>query len=148
MSRKSLVELADVKSRQRAILFGLAGISFLIIQIVVHPAFASEAYATGWRKYSWVFNEVLLLLCLGGGGGIFNARALRDLINDEVARGNYRISCTLGFWVGMVGALVLYVLPPFQDFTGHQATYVIVTLATVVAFLKFSWLEYRAHAGA
>ena len=147
MTKESLVELADVKSRQRAILFGFAGLAFLVIQIVVHPVFANEAYTVGWRKYSWVFTEVLLLLCLGGGGGIFNPRALRELIDDEVARSNYRASCTLGFWTAMWCALALYVLPPFQDFTGLQSTYVVVTLSTVVAFLKFSWLEYRAHAG-
>mgnify|MGYP001767847585 CR=1 FL=1 len=44
-------------------------------------------------------------------------------------------------------AIALYSLPPFQDFTGLQSTYVVVTLSTVVAFLKFSWLEYRAHEG-
>ena len=145
MSQKSEIEVADRKSRQRAILFGWATGVFLFVQVITHPVFGSEPYAQGWRRYAWVLNAVLLLMLLGGGGGIMNPPRLRALINDDVARENNRTACKVGFWVAMLSALVLYIVPGFQTLSGAQVSYLVVTLAAGVALLTFSWLEYRAH---
>lgn len=148
MPSSSLIEIADRKSRQRAMLFALAAVIFLFVEILTHPAFDNAAYAHGWRAYAWAFNALLLLLCLGGGGGILNSTQIRALIQDDVAISNNRAACTLGFWVAMITGLVLYCLPAFQWFSGRQVCFVVVTLATTSAMLRFSWLEYRAHADA
>jgi hypothetical protein len=148
MPTQSLVEVADRKSRLRAILFAFATLVFLLVQLVTHPAFNNEPYSHGWRMYAWAFNAGLLLLCLGGGGGFMNSAALRALIQDEVARAHNRAACTAGFWVAVVSALVLYSVPAFQSFTGRQVSYVVVTLSAATALLVFSWLEFRAHADA
>lgn len=146
MSQKSEIEVADRKSRQRSILFAWATGVFLFVQVITHPVFGSgEAYSHGWRRYAWALNAVLLLMLLGGGGGIMNSPRLRALINDEVAKENYRTACKVGFWIAMVCALALYVIPAFQGLTGAQVSYLVVTLAAGPALLTFSWLEYRAH---
>lgn len=72
----------------------------------------------------------LLLLLLGGGGGFLNTAQLRALIHDEVARSHNRTACRAGFWMAMLAALALYVLPWFQSFTGQQVSYVVLTLGT------------------
>jgi len=148
MVTKSLVDVADRKSRLRAVLFGFAALVFLMIQFITHPVFGADEYAHGWRLYAWLVNAVLLLMCLGGGGGFANSRPLRALIHDEVAQSHNRTACKAGFWVAMLCAVVLYAVPAFQSFTGLQVSYVIVTLSTVTALLTFSWLEFRSHANA
>jgi hypothetical protein len=148
MSPKSLIELADRKSRLRAPLFAAATLVFLFAQILTHPPFAGAQYSHGWRAYAWAFNVALLLLCLGGGGGYLNSRALRALIQDEVARRNNRAACTVGFWVAAILSLALYTIPRFQAFTGQQVAWIVVTLSSSAALLAFSWLEHRAHSDA
>jgi hypothetical protein len=145
MSPRSEIEVADRKSRQRSILFAWATVVFLFVQVITHPAFSGEAYAHGWRRYAWALNAVLLLMLLGGGGGIMNSPRVRALINDDVAKENNRTACKVGFWVAMLCALALYVIPAFQSFTGAQVSYLVVTLGAGAALLTFSWLEYRAH---
>jgi len=148
MSPKSVIEVADQKSRLRAILFAVATLVFIAVQFLTHPVFDNEPYAHGWRQYAWLLNIVLLLACLGGGGGIFNPRQLRELINDDVARSNYRAACKIGFWLAMLAGLVLYSVPPFQSLSGRQVSYLVVSIAASAALLVFAWLEYRAHADA
>ena len=145
---RSLIELADRKSRMRAVLFGVATLIFLAVQIITRPNFSTGEYSHGWRLYAWAFNAALLLACLGGGGGLMNSRQLRALIQDDVARTNYRLACTSGFWVAMVSALATFVVPAFQGMTGLQVGYIVVTLSASAALLAFSWLEFRAHADA
>ena len=149
MTNKSMIEIADRKSRQRAILFGAATLIFLGVQVMVRPVVgATDAYQQGWRAYSWAFNIALLLMCLGGGGGIFNPARLRALINDEVAQLNYRRACSFGFWVSMLTGLSVYVVPALTTLNARETTYLVVTLGASAAMLLFSWLEYRAHADA
>ena len=148
MSAKSAVEVADRKSRLRAILFAAATLIYIGVQIVVHPMFGNPEYSTGWRMYAWVVNIGLLLVCLAGGGGLANSKAVRRLINDEVAGNNYRAACKLGFWVAMLTALAIYVIPDWRMLTGGQVSYFVVSLAASAALLAFSWLEMRSHADA
>jgi ABC-type microcin C transport system permease subunit YejB len=148
MLSQSLVEIADRKSRLRAVLFAAATLVFLLVQAITHPVFDGGAYARGWRLYAWLFNAALLLACLGAGGGFANRRPLRVLIHDEVAQSHNRTACKAAFWVVMIASLALYVLPVFRSFTGLQVSYVIVTLGTATALLTFSWLEFQSHADA
>jgi hypothetical protein len=148
MSPESLVEVADRKSRLRAVLFAVATIVFLFVQVITRPAFSTGSYAHGWRMYAWAVNAAVLLLLLGGGGGFMNRAPLRALLNDEVAQSHYRTACKAGFWIAMLCGLVLYVVPAFASFTGHQVSYVVVSLGTVTALLTFAWLEYRSHGDA
>src|SRR5215212_1354931 len=122
MSSKSLVEVADRKSRLRATLFAVATVVFLVVQVITHPVFENEPYSHGWRYYAWAINAVLLLMCLGGGGGFMNRPQLRALIQDEVARENNRTACKVGFWISMLTAVVIYVVPAWQSLCSRQAT--------------------------
>lgn len=141
------VERADKISRNRAILIAVAAVVFVAGQILGHPFFdttgPSDLHIS--RRIAWAINAVLLLALLATGGGLLNSREIRMLVNDEISRMNYRTSVTLGFWVAMTCALLLFAVPAFMSFTAHQAVYVIVTAAVTTASLTFAWLEYRAH---
>jgi hypothetical protein len=93
----------------------------------------------------WSINVVVLLLCLATGGGILNDREIRALVNDEVSRANYRTSAIAGFWVAMISALLLYLIPAFAAIGGQDAIYIVVTLSVAIASLLFAYLELRAH---
>jgi len=147
MSERTPVEIADVYSRKRPIIFGVATVLFLVIQIATRPFFTTGPETASYltRQVMWSVNVIFLLLCLGTGGGILSRSDIRALVNDEVSRSNYRTSAIAGFWVAMVTALALFFLPDAQTFTARQVVYVIVTLSTSVALLVFSYLELHAH---
>ncbi len=147
MQDKSVVEIADIQSRKRAIIVAAAAIVFFIAQVIVRPfedgwpGSPNHTARTGW----WAINAILLLALLATGGGLLNKREISILVNDEVSRENYRTSVVAGFWVAMTTAMGLYFYPPFQTFSASGAIYVIVTVSIVVSLLSCSFLELRAH---
>ena len=145
MSNKSYVEIADRKSRLRPLLYLLAVAAYLVAQIMTRAEFSHEPFMHGLRLRMWAINAGLLLLVLSNGGGILNHPRLRALINDDVARQNYRTACKLGFWLVMISMLIIYFIPSLRTLTGPQVIYLEVSLGTVTSVLAFAWLEYRAH---
>ena len=146
MSPQNVVDLADRLSRKRAIGTAVATTVFLAIQVVARPVFRDDGYPlSALRANMWALNAAcLLLLLLPIGGYVFGAR-VRALVNDDVSRLHARRAAAVGFWVAMLVALALYVLPASQGFSAREATYLVVTPAVGVALLGFAWLEARAH---
>lgn len=145
MSSKSVVELADRKSRLRAVLFATAALMFVLVQVITRPSF-DPVSSTGWRLYAWAVNAVFLMLCLGTGGFLGNKREVRALMNDELAGLHYQRACTWGFWVALVAGLAVFNVPSLRGLSGQQASYLVVTPSLSIAVLLFSWWEYRSHA--
>lgn len=147
MQSGNAVEIADRNSRARAYVMAAAGIAFLLIYVIFRPyiSLGPETAQHLTRRVMWVVNVVVLLLGLLTGGGLLNNQQIRALVNDEVSQSNYRTSVILGFWVAMVTALVMYLIPNFLAFMGGDPIYTTVTFSVTVAVLKFAYLEYRAH---
>ncbi|HEY4954051.1 MAG TPA: hypothetical protein VII02_04120 [Gemmatimonadaceae bacterium] len=147
MQSRTPVEIADVYSRKRAIVFAAAAVVFLLIQVVARPFFAAGAATANLLTpgVMWAINVIFLLLCLATGGGILNRSEIRALVNDEVSDRNYKTSAIAGFWVAMATAIGLYFLPIAESFTARGVVYIIVTPSVAVAVLVFSYLELRAH---
>ena len=146
MNPQNVVELADRISRRRAVGTALATLAFLLIQSVSRPVFRDDGWgASGWRAYAWALNAALLLVLLLPAGGLVWGQRVRDLVNDEVARANSRTAAAAGFWVALLIALAVYVLPASRGLSAREAVYLIVTPTTGIALLAFSWLESRAH---
>lgn len=150
MQAKTPVEIADMYSRKRAIVMGVAATAFVVVQVIARPFFGSGPDTARYAspRVMWVITAVVLLLGLATGGGLLNGRRIRALVNDEVARDNYRTAVGAGFWVAMSLAIGLYAYPVANAFSGRATVFVIVTPTIVVALLTFAWLEYRAHADA
>jgi len=145
MSSKSPVEIADQVSRKRAFLVAAAAVVFLS-HVVARPFLAGGLdTAHHARTDLWAINAVLLLAILATGGFLLNSRKVRVLLNDEVARSNYRTAVVAGFWVAMTASMGLFVVPAFQGLVAREAVYIIVSSSLVAALLTFSLLEYRAH---
>jgi len=143
----SPVEVADKMSRKRAIIVAAGTLVFVLGQIFGGPQFGRGAETAHHltRTVMWTANVVLLLLCLATGGGLLNDREVRKLVNDEVSRANYHTSAIAGFWVAMISAMLLYLVPRFSTFGGQTAIYIVVTLSVAIASLSFAFLELRAH---
>lgn len=136
------VEIADRYSRKRAALVVIAALAFFIIHAIGRPFFYAERHVTlDW----WAINAIALLLLLATGGGLLTPRQIRALVNDEVSGSNYRTAVVSGFWVAVIAAMVLYLLPRFDSLTAREGSYVVVTASTFVATLVFAFLELRAH---
>jgi len=147
METKSPVEIADRNSRKRAIIVAAAAIIFVAGQALGRIEFRSQPdhglYMS--RSIMWSVNVILLLAFLATGGGVLTRREIRELVNDEVSRMNYKTSVVAGFWVAMTVALVIYLFPAFATLTGKQAVYLVVTSTVAVASAVFAYLELRAH---
>ncbi len=147
MQSRTPVEIADRYSRKRTALVAAAAIVFVVGQLLGGPFFGSgpETAPHLTRGVVWTVNVIVLLLLLATGGGLLNDRQIRALVNDEISRKNYRTSVVAGFWIAMTTAMVLYIVPAFNHFTGREAVYIVVTASVAVASLAFAYLEHRAH---
>jgi hypothetical protein len=136
------IGFADRKSRYRPLLSAFVAIYFLAIQPFAGPRF--DAGATPARGLGWALQAAVLLLLLLPVVGLMWGRRIRELINDDVARLNLRTATTAGFWIAMVLALGLFVLPASADWPARQALYLVVTPTVGASLLVFAWLEWRA----
>jgi hypothetical protein len=137
------IAFADAKSRIRPRITAFAAVYFAAVLPFLQPAFASSA--TPARRLAWVLLATTLLLSLLPVPGWIWGRRVRLLINDEVSRAHARAATAAGFWISMLVALSLFVLPAGASLTSRQAIYVVVTPAITGALLFFSWLEWRAN---
>lgn len=146
MQSPSSVEIADRVSRRRAIGVAVAALVFLGIQFITRPFFVSGPNSAPTTRIDmWAINAIVLLLLLATGGGLLNKRKIQALVNDEVSRLNYKTSVAAGYWLAMIAAMAVYLIPALGVHTAREAVYVIVTASIGVALLTFSFLERRAH---
>jgi hypothetical protein len=146
MESRSPVEIADQVSRRRAIGVAVVAIVFLGTQFITRPFFVSGANTVPTTRIDmWAINAIILLLLLATGGGLLNKRKIQELVNDEVSRSNYKRAVVAGYWVGMVSAMSIYLVPALGVGTAREAVHFIVTQSIGVALLTFAFLEHRAH---
>lgn len=145
MNPTTAVEIADRYSRKRAALLAIAAAAFLVIHVLLRPfVYAEPRKEIDW----WAVTAIVLFGVLATGGGLLNARQIRALVHDDVSRSHVRTASSIGYWVAMVGAMAIYLVPMTRVQTGREAIYVIVTSSLAAALLAFSHFEFRAHAGA
>jgi hypothetical protein len=144
MRPNEAVDIADQRSRKRAVIAAAAVIVFLGSQVLANPFFGGEPSSARLLTphVMWAVNAVILLLILATGGGLLGRREIRALVNDEVSRSHSRTATVIGYWVAMATAMGVYVFPPAD---GRAAVYLVVTSSVAVAVLTFAYLENRAH---
>ncbi len=143
MSSRTPVEIADRLSRKRALASAIAAAGFLLVQVLTHPFFGTDAQHP--RTGMWAVNAFALLLILATGGGLVYNHQLRELLRDELSRSHYRTAVIAGYWIAMAVAMGLIVLPISRQMGAQEAIYLIVTPSIAAALLTFAYLEHRAH---
>jgi hypothetical protein len=145
MTTRDSIEIADARSRKRARLLVVATVVFVGAQFMA-SAVSRDIPVSGVRQGMWALNAIALLLLLATGGGWLQKRELRRLVHDEVSRSNCRSGMNVGFWIAMLAALAVYLVPS-GGLTSAETSYLIVTLSTAGALGTFAALELRAHRG-
>jgi hypothetical protein len=66
-------------------------------------------------------------------------------MNDEISRGHLTRGLVAGYWVAMMSAMGMYLIPQFREIPSRLAIYIVVTASAGLALLWASYLEIRAH---
>ena len=144
MAPKSPVELADRFSRKRAWLVAATAVTFLlnVIGRMWLDRLGDESSASvDW----WLVHAVVMLAIVATGGGLMIRPRVRALMNDEVTKTHFATTMITGFWVAMVLAIAIYVIPGLRSLSGLMVIRIVVTSSVSVALLVFAWLEIRVH---
>jgi MFS family permease len=96
------------------------------------------------HAFAWVVWAIALCAFLAFGGGLFGDRSVRAQLNDESTREHRRQALALGFWGAMGTALAVYGLSYVSEITVREAVRLVITLAIMLALLRFGFLERRA----
>ena len=143
-SDTSNAELAERLTRRRARLMPVLGL-FMVIQQSTYFAHGDGSRLVDQvRITGWVMMSVLVLLVLTTGGFWFRRPEVRALIEDEGTRANRASAMSTGFLCAMIAAIICHAMQNAWEFTGGEATHLIVSAGLVSALLRFSVLERRA----
>ena len=140
--------IAERISRRRTrILYALAMIFvvwqatfFHWISPVAEPPRAVDQLKLG----IWTVWAVALLLLLATPAGLFQKPEVKRLLNDDVSRANRSAALAVGFWVGTIAGIVLFLLTLVVELATVQTLHLILSLSIGAAVLRFAALELQA----
>jgi hypothetical protein len=136
-------ELADRVTRRRARMMPILAILFLAGQ-PFYFARNQIAIQTPVKTAIWLAWAAILLLALALAGGHFRSKAVRGLVEDEVARANRLRAYAAGFWTAMATVCGIYGLSIFDNIQGRESLHLVLTFSVAVALITFGMLEKRA----
>lgn len=135
------IERAERLSRGRAAVMALAAV-VLVVNLVLQ--YGNPAYVSADpRGASWLLVIGLWLFILWNGGGLRLKGNMRALLNDELSLQNRARALSAGFYVAVLGALVLYALEWWIPIGAGDALKLVSAGALAAALLRYAWLEWR-----
>jgi hypothetical protein len=135
------IEKAERMARGRAAIMALAAL-VLVINLVLQ--YGNPAYVSADpRGASWLVVIGIWLFILWNGGGLRLKGNMRALLNDELSLQNRARALSAGFYVGVIGALVLYALEWRIPIGAGDALKLVSAGALAAALLRYAWLEWR-----
>lgn len=138
------VERADRISRRRARMFPILGVYFIAGQAVFFRQAAEPTRIAQFKISAWLVWALVLLIAFAFAGGHFRGKAVRALVEDEVAVANRAKGYAAGFWAAAAAAIALYVVNMFEPVSGRDAIHLILTALVGAAMIRFGVLERRA----
>ena len=138
------VEKADRISRRRARMFPVLGIYFIAGQAIFFRQAVEPPRIAQVKISAWLVWALVLLIAFAFAGGHFRGKAVRDLVEDEVAVANRAKGYAAGFWAAAAAAIALYVVNMFEPVGGRDAIHLILTALVGAAMIRFGTLERRA----
>jgi hypothetical protein len=134
------VDLADRLARKRA--RGSAALA--IVFLATQGGSLSSGRADGHFDWPFVLWAAVLIVILLFGGGWFHGAGVRRAMNDESTQAHRRAAMAGGFVIGLLGAVLLYVLSFYDEVTAREALRLVITMSVAGALLRFAMLEKRA----
>ncbi|KTT97555.1 hypothetical protein [Sphingomonas sanguinis] len=131
----NLVEKAEARSRDRAIVYYLTALVLLLVAIArLRVSDGSWFVIVGAAALSLTSLPIRL----------FEWRKLAPLLNDETTRDHRRSSIAAGFWVMLASAALIAGLPRFHALEAIVAARIVITAGLMAALIAFATLELRA----
>lgn len=147
-SQPSAELIERLQRRRRGYLF-LQAIGFLIWQtgyLAMQPQdFDALHTANHVKMAAYAIWTILLLAFLATGGGPFLPRAVRAVLNDEVAIEHRRRAAEMGFWAAMAAGLGGYGVGLFEPLVARQVIHIVLSAGVGAALITFFVLEWRAE---
>jgi hypothetical protein len=137
-------EAERLGSRRPGMLMTMTGL-FLLQQFAYFsrpPAGRAVDYV---RIGAWYLLALTILAALLTGGFWLKSKAVRALMEDDVARANRADALRLGFSLAMAAAIGLYAVSGPGGLTARVVIQIVVSAGLGASMLRFGFLERRAH---
>ena len=136
------IELAERHARSRSLIMAVMAVVLLILGLLGWRDEASSM-SPMLRHAMWAITIVFWLLILATGGWMKLSRAVRRLMNDEVALANRSAALQTGFWTAMLLALALYFASVQWAISLREGLRILTDVTIAAALLRYAWLETR-----
>ena len=141
MDNTNRIAAAERASRGRAALMAIAAV---VLVINASLQFDDGAYSgPGVRSASWIVLIVLWMVILATGGALARGRAMKLLIDDELSLRNRARALSLGFYVTIAAALLVYAAGWFTAIGPQDALRLVTAAGVSGALARYAWLETR-----
>ena len=137
-------EAERLSSRRPGMLMAMTGL-FLFQQFAYFTQPPAERAVDYVRIGAWYLLALTILAALLTGGFWQKPKAVRALMEDDVARANRADALRLGFGLAMTAAIGLYAVSGPGGLTAREVIHIIVSAGLGASMLRFGYLERRAH---
>src|SRR4051812_6309468 len=142
-------ELIDHLQRRRTRLMFVQGLFFLIWQANYFATEPVELNAGSGANHvkvaAYLVWALVLLAFLATGGGWWDSKEVRAILNDESTRDHRRRGLELGFWAAMAATVVCYAINLFMPVSTRVVIHAVLSAGVSVSLLRFGMLERRAQ---
>jgi hypothetical protein len=136
----NLIEKAEAKSRDRAIVFYLLALCLLL------SAMTSDQHDSGsTRLIPWFVMVGGAALNLSSAPfRLWKWNGMASLLNDETTRDHRRTSLSVGFWAMLIAAALIVGVSTIYAINAVMTGRIIITAGLMAALIAFATLELRA----
>jgi uncharacterized membrane protein len=145
MTERSIAERAERLSAQRARMLPVLALLYFAQQMSFFSGEVGHRTVDHFKIGAWVVLSLVLILALMTKGFWLHRREVRELVDDENTRANRNDATRIGFFAGMLAAIVGYFIPEFEPWTAQDSAHLVLTFGIGAALIRFAFLERRAH---
>ena len=121
-------------------MFGLWQISYWMLFLPRDGALRRVDIVAGLAFVAW---SGALLMLIATGGGAFRARAVREILDDELARAQRARAYQNAFWTMILVTLAAYAAAQFVDLDARLLAHATLSTGVLVAVATVAFLRRR-----
>ncbi len=150
---RSPAEIAERMQRRRTRIIWAQALFFMVMQGSYYttkmPSFDAPLRPVDQIRLSaFAVWAAALIILLSVSGGMFRGKAVRALMDDELARAHRASALVWGYYAAMTFAIILYMVSQYVRMSPPEAIHLIVSAGVFVPMVRFVILERRAERAA